>query len=299
MIDYILVDDNSLSVLYESIKEEKNELYHDEVMHSQYLQCCFFQINYCPNKEMIDNAIKGVSLPDDTKLYMFEDGDVLFKWPYQYDDDKSSSYCTDIQKHILKYFNSEIKETIELDKFFIYYNCSKGIHALTKEFIEKQRRLTTNSKKLLEYMDTTHLKETLANTISMVSVQRFTRSKPHILIVEDQIFSQKILLTILKDYSCHVTKNIADGLLAYVEKCPDIVFLDIDLPDLNGHHLANFINKIDPNSYVVMVTSSNFTQDVKIAKENNVKGFIPKPYKKEIILDTIDKFSKNRSKQTL
>ena len=131
----------------------------------------------------------------------------------------------------------------------------------------------------------------------MISMQRSFRAKPHILIVEDQAFSQKMLLAALKGYTCHVAENSAEAIVRYIEKCPDIVLLDVDLPDIGGHQLAKFINKIDQDAYIVMISANRCESDIKEAQYNRVQGYIAKPFNKDDIIGSLDGFSKTKKKR--
>ena len=68
--------------------------------------------------------------------------------------------------------------------------------------------------------------------------------------------------------------------------------LDIELPDLSGHALATLFRQTDPDGFISMVTSNNYLKDVEQARENNVQGFVVKPYTKQKILDVVAQYSK-------
>ena len=80
----------------------------------------------------------------------------------------------------------------------------------------------------------------------------------------------------------------------YLEYAPDIVFLDIELPDISGHQFASAIRKIDPGAFIVMLTRNNYMGDVTRAKEAGVKGFIVKPDIKQKIFDSIQLFQRRK-----
>ncbi|MGE4314227.1 MAG: two-component system response regulator, partial [Pseudobdellovibrionaceae bacterium] len=120
--------------------------------------------------------------------------------------------------------------------------------------------------------------------------QRTMRTKPVILAVEDQRFSQKLLMYILKDYTVYIAASSAEALLLYMEKCPDILLLDIDLPDLSGHEFAQLINKIDPEHYIIMVSANHSKEDIIRARQNRSKRFIVKPYEKEELIRVVDDY---------
>lgn len=114
-----------------------------------------------------------------------------------------------------------------------------------------------------------------------------------ILIVEDQDFSRKLLYDLLARqfvYTCHVAKNASEAIELYATHAPDIVFLDIVLPDFSGHDIALLIKSHDPRSYVIMVTANNFIKDVETARKNKIQGYITKPYSKNKIQAAIDAY---------
>lgn len=120
---------------------------------------------------------------------------------------------------------------------------------------------------------------------------RESRKSPEILIVEDQDFSRRLLMGVLeKQYVCHAAANAVEAIGGYAEHAPDITFLDIELPDIDGHTLAALFKKHDARSWVVMVTGNNFIADVEKAKANKVQGFIVKPFTRQKIIGVIDSF---------
>ncbi len=123
------------------------------------------------------------------------------------------------------------------------------------------------------------------------SVERHTLAAPSILVVEDQSFSRSLLEGMLKkNYDCHSAANAEQAIELYAEHVPCITFLDIELPDMNGHDLAAFIKKYDPGSFIVMVTANNYEKDVTRSRNNNVQGFIAKPFSRQKVMSYIDKY---------
>jgi CheY-like chemotaxis protein len=115
----------------------------------------------------------------------------------------------------------------------------------------------------------------------------------NILIVEDQDFSRKIMHDLLArqyTYTCFSAKNAVEAIELYATYAPDIVFLDIGLPDFTGHEMAALIKQHDAQSHIIMVTASNFIKDVETAKKNNVQGYITKPYSKKKIEAAINHY---------
>lgn len=122
----------------------------------------------------------------------------------------------------------------------------------------------------------------------------------NVLIVEDQEFSRQLLRGVFTrqvyEFIFHVAKNGQEAINKYAEIAPDIAYLDIELPDFNGHQLAQLFNKHDPKAFIVMVTANNYPKDVETAVANQVKSFIVKPYSKQKIMEAVDIFFKSKKK---
>ncbi len=58
----------------------------------------------------------------------------------------------------------------------------------------------------------------------------------------------------------------------------DIVFLDIGLPDGDGHDLLQWMIDIDPDTFAVMFTGNDGTDMLMRSVEKGAKGFVSKPY---------------------
>ncbi len=124
---------------------------------------------------------------------------------------------------------------------------------------------------------------------------RPSREKKRALVVEDQDFSQRLLVELLRqDFLVEAAKDAKQAIQIYLDSAPDITFLDIELPDESGHSLARFFRALDPGAYIVMVTGNNSLEDVAMAKSNQVDGFVVKPYNKQKIYERVEKFKQIR-----
>lgn len=127
------------------------------------------------------------------------------------------------------------------------------------------------------------------------SRERRQRKHLEILVVEDQPFSSKLMITLLGRISdAYPAFDAQTALELYLSRAPDIVFLDIEMPDTNGHELASAIRQLDSDAYIIMVTANNYPEDVSRAKHNGVIGFIAKPYSKQKILEGVEKYIQER-----
>lgn len=117
------------------------------------------------------------------------------------------------------------------------------------------------------------------------------RSPLCILIVEDSNILRRIFSTMLsKEHVIETAANVEEGWDLYLQKSPDIVFLDIMLPDGNGHDLAHRIKDRNPESFIIMATVSDTADDKEQAAFNHVDGFLTKPFGKQKIDDVIARY---------
>jgi CheY-like chemotaxis protein len=121
--------------------------------------------------------------------------------------------------------------------------------------------------------------------------QRNKREQLEILVVEDQQFLRRLLHEILRgEHAVNSVAGMHEGWKLYLEKAPDVTFLDIGLADGNGHDLAQAIKRLDPDSCVVMVTANNTEDEMEIARHNHADGFLAKPYCKQQIFDYVGRY---------
>jgi two-component system chemotaxis response regulator CheY len=108
-----------------------------------------------------------------------------------------------------------------------------------------------------------------------------------VLIVDDAVFMRNILRAIIKDKGYTVVAEAASGIEAMRnlhDHNPDIVILDIILPDVNGLDLLGSILKDRPQTKVAICSSIGQEQTIKKALDHGAKAFIQKPFTPEKVL---------------
>ena len=114
-----------------------------------------------------------------------------------------------------------------------------------------------------------------------------------ILSVDDSKTIRMIIKSMLSDYKCTLLEA-DDGLkglaLAKAEK-PQIILLDIDMPGMNGLEVLMNLRKDDQlkDTPVFMLTSKSKAENVKIALGLGIAAFIAKPFKREELIERIEK----------
>ncbi|EGD52010.1 response regulator receiver protein [Thermoanaerobacter ethanolicus JW 200] len=113
-----------------------------------------------------------------------------------------------------------------------------------------------------------------------------------VLIVDDATFMRMILKTLLKKNGFEVVGEAENGVVAiekYKELKPDIVTMDITMPEMDGVQALKEIRAFDPNAKVVMISALGQELYVKEAVMFGAKGFIVKPFKEDYVIQTLSK----------
>ncbi len=120
--------------------------------------------------------------------------------------------------------------------------------------------------------------------------QNSIMDQSRILIVDDDRLMLTLLAGVLRHEGFHHVERAVNGKQALelvLQFRPDIVFLDIEMPDLNGIDTLKAIKAYGVVTQVVMVTATPTTQYVKDAKESGAAGFLVKPVSPAKVADAV------------
>lgn len=120
-------------------------------------------------------------------------------------------------------------------------------------------------------------------------------SKGRIVIVDDSGMSRKMLRNIIEEAGYSVVAEAADGIegvLAYKQYSPDVITLDITMPNLSGTEALKQIKEYDSDAKAIMITAAGQQQKVIEALKLGAEKFITKPFDKEEIIKNIDELIK-------
>jgi DNA-binding NtrC family response regulator len=100
-----------------------------------------------------------------------------------------------------------------------------------------------------------------------------------ILVVDDEIGTRESLKMILKnDYELFLAKNAEEAFLQIEEHPPDLVLLDIILPDLDGLRVLEKIKQGKPDAIVIMITATKTVKTAVEAMKLGAYDYITKPF---------------------
>ena len=128
-------------------------------------------------------------------------------------------------------------------------------------------------------------------------------SLPEVLIVDDNDLMRSLLRGILRSESYQIVGEARNGTLAidFVDRHrPDIVFLDVMMPEMDGLEALQNIKTRFPETLVIMITGNPSKENVEEAIQGGASGFIIKPFNSARVIDTLNRAWQNESaKKTL
>ena len=99
------------------------------------------------------------------------------------------------------------------------------------------------------------------------------------MLVEDDPITRRLFARVLNErHELCMASNAKAALTEYILQAPDIVFLDIGLPDHTGFELMHAIFAHDPEAYIVMFSGQDDLQNLTDSIHLGARGFVGKPF---------------------
>ena len=114
----------------------------------------------------------------------------------------------------------------------------------------------------------------------------------NILIVDDAAFMRMMIKDILSKNGYNVVGEAENGKIAvdkYNEVKPDLVLMDITMPEMDGIQALKAIKGNDPNAQVIMCSAMGQQAMVIEAIQSGAKDFIVKPFQADRVLEAVKK----------
>jgi two-component system, chemotaxis family, chemotaxis protein CheY len=110
------------------------------------------------------------------------------------------------------------------------------------------------------------------------------------LVVDDSVFARKNLAKMVESFGGKVAGEAGDGCTAITEYDrvqPDIVLMDITMPQMEGIEAAERIVQSHPEARIVMVSSVGYQENIVAALQRGARHFVQKPVKPEVLYEVI------------
>ena len=114
----------------------------------------------------------------------------------------------------------------------------------------------------------------------------------NILICDDAAFMRMMIKDILSKNGYNVVGEAENGAKAvekYAELKPDLVLMDITMPEVDGIAALKKIKGADPNAMIIMCSAMGQQAMVIEAIQGGAKDFIVKPFQPERVLEAVKK----------
>jgi two-component system chemotaxis response regulator CheY len=239
-------------------------------------------------KEMLFAKAQSHLAGIDAQIYMGNDGDVVVLAPTLPTKD-GNGFLLAIGEHL----NRPVENSWAT--FTDVALCASKLLVIVEEKLEKQRKIDDAKRKLIEQQQAERKRQAILNQTTMadantINTRRTKRELPELMMIEDDVFSSKLVENVLqKKYAITSLKEANHALDTYARIAPDLLFLDINLPDVTGHEMLERILAIDPDAYVVMLSGNADQKNITQAMSKGAKGFIAKPFTREKLFQYLDR----------
>jgi two-component system, chemotaxis family, chemotaxis protein CheY len=113
-----------------------------------------------------------------------------------------------------------------------------------------------------------------------------------ILITDDALFMRVMLRNILTKSGYEIAGEAANGIESvemYRSVKPDLVTMDITMPEMDGISAVKRIRQIDPDAKIIMCTAMGQKNMVMEAVAAGARDFIIKPFQPEKVIESVQK----------
>ncbi len=113
---------------------------------------------------------------------------------------------------------------------------------------------------------------------------------PSVLVVDDLPFMQSLLGDILRNAGMRIAakaENGRDALTAYLATGPDVVLLDIAMPEMDGLTALRKLRQLDPSARVVICSALGEQSLIVKAIQLGARDFVIKPFRAERVLGAV------------
>ncbi len=123
----------------------------------------------------------------------------------------------------------------------------------------------------------------------------------HVLVVDDAVLIRALLRDILnrEGYVVHEAVSASDALARHEQVKPDVVTMDLTLPDGSGTACIEALRERNPETRVVVITAVSRDGAEAEAKHAGALGFVSKPFRPEDVTAAVKHALSSGSHSTL
>ncbi|MFN8579258.1 MAG: response regulator, partial [Candidatus Sericytochromatia bacterium] len=128
----------------------------------------------------------------------------------------------------------------------------------------------------------------LENNLDINNIRRDIK----ILVVEDNKINQKVAVKTLKNlgYESDIADNGIEAINKINDKKYDLVFMDMQMPEMNGIEATIEIRKSNESLIIIALTANAMNEDKELCLVSGMNDYISKPLKIEEIKNIISKY---------
>ena len=140
--------------------------------------------------------------------------------------------------------------------------------------------------------------------LEVISDASTTRDKPLVMVTDDSVTVRKVTSRLLnrEGYDVITAKDGLDAVRQLQDVVPDVMLLDIEMPNMDGFEVAQHVKNSVRLKHVpiIMITSRTGQKHRERAKGIGVEHYMGKPYQEDALLEKIEEFTQKHadSKQT-
>ncbi len=133
---------------------------------------------------------------------------------------------------------------------------------------------------------------TIANLQTLrVSNQLDEANMKTILVAEDEESNYELVRIVLqKRYRLLRAHNGIEAVTINEEEKPDLILMDIRMPEMDGLDATRIIKEIDSDTPIIALSAYAFEENVREAKSAGCDSFLAKPFRVEDLIETVQKF---------
>lgn len=137
---------------------------------------------------------------------------------------------------------------------------------------------------------TKNIKITTNSRTLRVSTQTNAQNMKKILVAEDEDSNYELVKIVMnKRYKLIRAHNGIEAVTLNEEETPDLILMDIRMPEMNGLDATRIIKEVSPKTPIIALSAYAFEKNIREAKEAGCDEFIAKPFKVEELIELVKK----------